>query len=169
MRAHCSVAKGVWQGSTLSSVTFWRERKREIEKGRECDFPLSPLLFHPQTLVAHTVCCFLVMRSRWSNQRNRWGPWSWYGRWEPLNDANQSWTWSSSQKGDGEWKLATWKRKLTIPELLIRIWMSSRRSASMITGISMGLETCQILGQYSHNLLYWKKNLLTDICGPGGD
>ena len=28
----------------------------------------------------------------------------------------------------------------------------------MIIGISMGLETCQILGQVSHNLLYWKKN-----------
>ena len=37
----------------------------------------------------------------------------------------------------------------------------------MITGISMGLETCQILGQVSHNLLHWKRNLLTDICGPG--
>ena len=37
----------------------------------------------------------------------------------------------------------------------------------MIIGISMGLETCQILGQVSHNLLYWKKNLPTDICGPG--
>ena len=33
----------------------------------------------------------------------------------------------------------------------------------------MGHETCQILGQVSHNLLYWKKNLLMDICGPGGD
>ena len=32
----------------------------------------------------------------------------------------------------------------------------------MITGISMDLETCLILGQVSHNLLYWKKNLLTD-------
>ena len=31
---------------------------------------------------------------------------------------------------------------LTYPELLIRIWMSSRRNASMIIGISMGLETC---------------------------
>ena len=31
----------------------------------------------------------------------------------------------------------------------------------------MALETCQILGQVSHNLLSWKKNLLTDICGPG--
>ena len=30
-----------------------------------------------------------------------------------------------------------------------------------------GQETCQILGQVSHNLLYWKKNLQTDICGPG--
>ena len=47
--------------------------------------------------------------------------------------------------------------------------MSSKRSASMIIGISMGLETCQIFGQVSHNLLCWKKNLLTDICGPGRD
>ena len=39
----------------------------------------------------------------------------------------------------------------------------------MIIGISMGLETCQILGQVSHNLLFWKKNLPTDICGLGGD
>ena len=39
----------------------------------------------------------------------------------------------------------------------------------MIVGISMGLETCQILGQVSHNLLYWKKNLLMDVCGPGGE
>ena len=39
----------------------------------------------------------------------------------------------------------------------------------MITGISMGHETCRILGQVSHNLLYWKKNLPTDICGLGGD
>ena len=38
----------------------------------------------------------------------------------------------------------------------------------MIIGISMGLETCLVLGQVSHNLLYWKKNLPTDICGPGG-
>ena len=37
----------------------------------------------------------------------------------------------------------------------------------MIIGISMVLETCLILGQGSHNLLYWKKKLLTDICGPG--
>ena len=58
---------------------------------------------------------------------------------------------------------------LTYPELLIRIWMSSKKSASMITGISMGLETCQILGQVSHNLLYSMKKLLTDILGPGGD
>ena len=31
----------------------------------------------------------------------------------------------------------------------------------------MGVETCLILGQVSHNLLYSKKKLLTDICGPG--
>ena len=51
---------------------------------------------------------FLVMPSRWSNQQKRWGPW--YGHWEPLNDADQSCTSSSSQKGDGEWKLVTRKR-----------------------------------------------------------
>ena len=44
-----------------------------------------------------------------------------------------------------------------------------QEKASMIIGISIGLETCQILGQVSHNLLYWKKNLPTDICGSRGD
>ena len=58
---------------------------------------------------------------------------------------------------------------LTFPELHTRIWMSSKRKVSIIIGISMGHETCQILGQVSHNLLYWKKNLLMNICGPGGD
>ena len=37
----------------------------------------------------------------------------------------------------------------------------------MIIGISMGLETCLILGQVSLDLFYWKKNLQTHICGPG--
>ena len=37
----------------------------------------------------------------------------------------------------------------------------------MIIGISMGQEICLIVGQVSLNLLYWKKNLLTGICGPG--
>ena len=37
----------------------------------------------------------------------------------------------------------------------------------MTIGISMDLETCLIFGQLSHNLLYSKKKLLTDICGPG--
>ena len=39
----------------------------------------------------------------------------------------------------------------------------------MTIGILMALETCLILGQVSHNLLYSMKNLLTDIHGPGGD
>ena len=43
---------------------------------------------------------------------------------------------------------------LTLPELLVRIWMSSRRNASMIIGMSMGQEICLILGQVSHNLLH---------------
>ena len=33
----------------------------------------------------------------------------------------------------------------------------------------MGQETCLLLGQVSLNLLYWKKNLPTDSCGPEGD
>ena len=36
----------------------------------------------------------------------------------------------------------------------------------MIIGILMALETCLILGQVSHNLLYSMKKFLTDICGP---
>ena len=43
---------------------------------------------------------------------------------------------------------------LTSPELHIRIWMSSRRSALMIIGTLMALETCLILGQVSHNSLF---------------
>ena len=37
----------------------------------------------------------------------------------------------------------------------------------MIIGTLMDLETCVILGQVSHNLLYSMKKLLTDILGPG--
>ena len=58
---------------------------------------------------------------------------------------------------------------IDVTELLIRILMLSKRSALMIIGTLMALETCLILGQVSHSLLYWKKNLLTDICGPGRD
>ena len=58
---------------------------------------------------------------------------------------------------------------IDVSRLLIRIWMSSKRNASMTIGISMDLENCLILGQVSHNLLYWKKKLPTDICGPGRD
>ena len=47
---------------------------------------------------------------------------------------------------------------LMYPELLTRIWMSSKRNASMIIGISMGQETCLIHWQLSLSLLYWKKN-----------
>ena len=39
----------------------------------------------------------------------------------------------------------------------------------MIIGILMALETCLILGQVSHNLLYSMTKLLTDIHGQGGD
>ena len=60
-------------------------------------------------------------------------------------------------------------KSLTYPEPLIQIWMSSRRSALMTIGTLMALETCLILGQVSHNLLYSTKKLLTDICGPGRD
>ena len=45
--------------------------------------------------------------------------------------------------------------------------MLSKRSALMIIGTLMALQTCLILGQVSHNLLYSKKKFLTDICGPG--
>ena len=58
---------------------------------------------------------------------------------------------------------------LTSPEPRERIWMSCKNAASTIIGTSMGQETCLILGQVSLNLLCWKRNLQTDICGLGGD
>ena len=57
---------------------------------------------------------------------------------------------------------------VSIP-VLERKWIDIETHASMITGISMGQETCRILGQVSLTLLYWKNNLLTDIRGPGRD
>ena len=38
----------------------------------------------------------------------------------------------------------------------------------MTIGTLMALETCLIVGQVSHNLLFSMKKLLTDIHGPGG-
>ena len=61
------------------------------------------------------------------------------------------------------------RNTLTSPEVLIRIWMLSKSVASMIFGISMGQEICLIIGQVSLSLLYWKRNLQTDICGRGRD
>ena len=57
---------------------------------------------------------------------------------------------------------------LTFPELHIRIWMWSKKSELMIIGIWIVLETCLILGQGSHNLLYSTKKLLTDKINRGG-
>ena len=57
---------------------------------------------------------------------------------------------------------------MTSPELRIRIWMLSKRNASMIIGISMGQEMCLIIGQVSLSLHDWKKNTQTDICGSVG-
>ena len=37
----------------------------------------------------------------------------------------------------------------------------------MINGMSMDQETYQILGHFSLNVLYWKKKLQKDLCGPG--
>ena len=37
----------------------------------------------------------------------------------------------------------------------------------MNIGKSMDQETCLIIGQVPLSLLSWKRNLQTDICGPG--
>ena len=60
-------------------------------------------------------------------------------------------------------------KSIDVPEQLTRIWMLSRRSALMIIGTLMALETCLILGQGSHKLLYSTKKLLTEKLGPGED
>ena len=56
---------------------------------------------------------------------------------------------------------------LTSPELHIRIWMPSKKNASMIIGISMVTRFVRSLDRFHTISIYWKKNLHTDICGPG--
>ena len=45
--------------------------------------------------------------------------------------------------------------------------MLCKNAASMTIGISMGLETCVILGQVSHNLLYSTKKALDGYMWSG--
>ena len=47
--------------------------------------------------------------------------------------------------------------------------VKQEKRISMIIGISMDQEICLIIEQFSHNLLYSMKKLLTDILGPGRD
>ena len=47
--------------------------------------------------------------------------------------------------------------------------MLCEKATSMTIGISMDQENCLILGQVSLSSLHWKRNLQTEICGPGGD
>ena len=58
---------------------------------------------------------------------------------------------------------------LTSPELHIQTWMLCKKAATMTIGISMDQEIFLLLGQVSLSLLYWKRNLQTDFCGPGRD
>ena len=46
------------------------------------------------------------------------------------------------------------RNTLTSPELRRQTWMLCEKAASMIIGISMDQEICQILGQVSLSLLY---------------
>ena len=52
-----------------------------------------------------------------------------------------------------------------IPLKYIDVTITTHTNLDVKQGTLMGLETCQILGQVSHNLLYWKKTPLTDIYG----
>ena len=45
--------------------------------------------------------------------------------------------------------------------------LACKRSALTIMGISMRTEVCQICGLVSQKLLYWKRNLPRNRCGPG--
>ena len=58
---------------------------------------------------------------------------------------------------------------LIYPDYKNEFRLFSKSVASMTIGISMDQEICLILGQVSLSLLYWKRNLKTYICGPGGD
>ena len=57
---------------------------------------------------------------------------------------------------------------LTSPELLIRIWMSNKRSALMIIGILMALETCLIFESFTQ-FTFLGRETSRRICGPVRD
>ena len=61
----------------------------------------------------------------------------------------------------------TTESTLTFPELHIRIWTSSRRKRiDDYWNIDGSRDLSRSLDRFHINLLYWKKNLPTDICGP---
>ena len=66
------------------------------------------------------------------------------------------WTTSRTWPAERNHSLFHWSI-LSYPELLIRIWMSSKRSALMIIGPLMALETCLIHGQVSLFFLFSMK------------
>ena len=56
-----------------------------------------------------------------------------------------------------------------VKSLLLRLFETPENFTGTIIFMSMGQETCLILGQVSHNFLYSMKNLQKDICCPGRD
>ena len=56
---------------------------------------------------------------------------------------------------------------LMILGLLILIWTSCKKYEMTISGMSMRASICQILGDDSQILLYWKRKLQKDKCGSG--
>ena len=102
-----------------------RERHERRERERESRIFLFLLSNFTQNFVRVHSC--LVMLSRLSKQEDRWGPWSWYGHWEPLNDADQSWTWSANrrEKLSGSWSPG---RKRNGPKVLCTLAVDGNSS-----------------------------------------
>ena len=51
--------------------------------------------------------------------------------------------------------------------LLIQIWTCCKKNGSMIFGMSIRTEVCQIRGKDSQNSLCWKRSFQKDLCGLG--
>ena len=58
-----------------------------------------------------------------------------------------------------------WNRSM-LRESLTQIWIGCKQSELMTTEMSMKTQVCRIFGKESQYLLYWRRHLQKDICGP---
>ena len=87
-------------------------------------------------------------------------------RWLHLSSSH--WTTSTTLCAEGR-NIPESTKILMLLGLLILIWTSCKKRRLTLTGMSTHASLCQVPGEVWRNLLYWKRHLQKDTCGPEGD